>query len=218
MSVLFLSKHKPFSKDAAHLIQLHMEDTEIIFGENTDPFPEHLYEKKFDYVISYVAPWIIPRKVLENAGIAAINLHPGPPGYPGIGCTNFAIYNGEKTFGITVHYMKEKVDSGDIIAVERFPIFENDTVHTLTQRCYIYIYTAFIKLFPFILKHQCMPRSGEDWARKPYTRRELNELCIIRPDMPEGEVRRRVRATTYPAMPGAYIELYGHHFDYNQGK
>jgi len=176
MKILFLSKYKPFSEDVAELIKLHFDDAEIIFGSINDPFPKHILSKEYDYIISYISPWIVPKEVLDNARIAAINFHPGPPEYPGIGCTNFAIYNEEREFGIAVHHMREKVDSGDIIVVERFPILGQDTVYTLTQRCYAYIYITFIEIFSLILDNKPLPKSKECWKRKPFTRKELNEL------------------------------------------
>jgi methionyl-tRNA formyltransferase len=217
-SILFLAKRKPFADDAAELIMLHFKETDIIFGELNDPFPEHILKKKYRYVISYISPWIVPKNVLENSQVAAVNFHPGPPEYPGIGCTNFALYNCEKEFGITVHHMKENVDSGEVIMVERFPIFDNDTVYSLTQRCYAYIYIAFIKFISLIVSEKPLPRSTEQWTKKPYTRRELNELCVITADMPKEEVLKRIRATTYPGAPGPFIEIFGHIFDYNSNK
>lgn len=211
MSILFLAKQKPFAKDAAELIERHFKEAVIIFGNVGDPFPSYLSTERFNYVISYISPWIIPKQVFDNTKIA-INFHPGPPEYPGIGCTNFAVYNGEKEFGITVHHMKERVDTGDIIAVERFPIFNNDAVYSLTQRCYAYIYIAFCKIFSYILSGNPLPKSNEQWKRKPFTRKELNGLCRITKDMPDEEIKKRIRATTYPQMPGAFIELAGTKF------
>jgi len=209
MKILFLAKHKPFAEDAAELIRHHVYEAEIIFGNVNDPFPNHLLIEHFDYVISYISPWIIPKQVLDNTKVAAINFHPGPPEYPGIGCTNFAIYNSEKEFGITVHHMTERVDSGNIITVKRFPIFDNDTIYTLTQRCYAYIYMAFLEVFSLILSNKPLPKSEDQWIKKPFTRKELNDLCRITNNMSEEEIKRRVRATTYPEMLGAFIELAG---------
>lgn len=209
IKVLFLAKHKPFTEDAAFLVNQHFDNAEIIFGNINDPFPNHLLKEHFDYVISYISPWIVPKYILDSTEIAAINFHPGPPEYPGIGCTNFAIYNGEKEFGITVHHMEGKPDSGDIVTVERFPIFNNDSLYSLTQRCYVYIYLSFVKIFSLILSNKPLPKSEEKWKRRPFTRSELNELCRITKDMPECEIKRRIRATTYPDMPSAFIELAG---------
>lgn|SRR3989338_11486946 len=207
--ILFLAKHKPFSDDAAQLLRLHFSDPQIVFGDSNEPFPAHLKAQQFEYVISYISPWIVPAEVLKNTTRAAINLHPGPPEYPGIGCTNFAIYEGAKEFGITVHHMKAKVDTGEIIMVERFPILDDDTVYALTQRCYEHIYHAFAELVPYMVAEKPFPISKEQWKRKPFTRKQLNELCRITKDMTDEEIQKRVCATTYPGMPGAYIELGG---------
>jgi methionyl-tRNA formyltransferase len=214
MKVLFLAKEKPFTKDVADLITQHFLDADIIIGQADLEFPTKLLKQEFDYTISYLSPWIVPKKVLQNTKIAAINFHPGPPEYPGIGCTNFAIYNQEKKFGITVHYMHEKVDTGTIIQVKRFPLFEKDTVWSLSQRCYAYIYTTFVGLFKLMLCAEPFPVSDEKWRRKAYTRVELNELCRITSDMTSREIQRRIKATTFPNMPGAFVEIGGEKFEY----
>ncbi len=205
LKILFLAKkEKPFAEEAAEMIKEHVKDAQIVFGDTDDPFPEHLMAQHYDYIISYISPWVLPKTVLDKARVAAINFHPGPPDYPGIGCTNFAIYNGEKQYGITVHHMAEKVDTGGIIATEFFSISEADTVFSLTHKCYAYIYAAFVKILPLILRGEAMPKSTYQWTRKPYTRKELNELCRLTKSMPEEEVRRRIKATEFPGMPGAY--------------
>ena len=43
-------------------------------------------------------------------------------------------------------------------------------------------------------------------------RKELNALCEITPDMDEQEIKRRIRATSFPGMPGAYVILCGEKF------
>jgi len=157
----------------------------------------YLQQWEGDLIISYLAQWILPDSILQKAGKAAINFHPGPPEYPGIGCTNFAVYNKEKEFGITCHHMLAKVDSGSIIAVRRFPVFENDTVYSITQRCYTEILHLFYKLISDVLTNQPLPQSSEIWKRKPYTRKQLNELCELKAGMDKDEIDLRIKATTY---------------------
>ncbi len=210
--IAFFAKDRPFMQDALQLLELHFQTVDSFIGSATDPFP--LSEpQSYDYLVSYLSPWIIPVTLLQKVRIAHVNFHPGDPRYPGIGCTNFALYNEESEYGITAHYMAEKVDTGPIILVERFPVFPNDTVYTLTQRCYAYIYHAFTKLFPYMLRGEPFPIGDEQWQRSPYRRRELEELCRITPDMPPEEIRRRVRACSYPGYPGAYVELGGVRFE-----
>jgi len=166
-------------------------------------------------VVSYLSPWIIPGSVLEKTRKWNLNFHPGPPEYPGIGCFNFAIYNGETVYGVTAHLMNEQVDTGKIVAVKRFPLIESDSVYTLSLKSYESMFSLFFEVIGCILEHNAIPESKERWSRKPYTRRELEELCRISSDMTEDEIKRRIKATYYPGMPGAYIEIFGNRFEYN---
>ncbi len=198
LKVLFIGKADNFyARVAADFIQMHFENPTIVFSKRSAPFPDELYEWKGDLLISYLAQWIIPNRLLANADLAAINLHPGPPEYPGIGCTNFAIYNGEKEFGITCHHMLSKVDSGSLIAVRRFPVFETDTVYSITQRSYVEILHLFFELISGLLQGKNLPESKETWTRQPYKRKDLDELCQLREGMTDEEMQRRIKATTY---------------------
>src|SRR4051812_40062356 len=94
IDILFICKaDDQFSSQAADFILLHYPEATIIYSTRHDPFPEELLDWQGDLIISYLSQWIIPGKVLEKASMAALNFHPGPPEYPGIGCTNFAIYD-----------------------------------------------------------------------------------------------------------------------------
>jgi methionyl-tRNA formyltransferase len=216
MKVLFIAKESDiYGAKAAEYIQTNYTDALIVIGKRGEPAPSLFSSWKGDLIISYLSPWIIPQDLLERASFASINFHPGSPDYPGIGCTNFALYNGEKEFGITCHHMLPKVDTGTIIAVSRFPIEEQDSVWTLTQRCYVAIFELFIQVMNELKVNGNFAKSGENWTRVAYKRKELNELCRITLDMDEQEVIRRIRATTFPNMPGAFIELYGKRFNYS---
>ena len=183
-------------------------------GKREDPFPSSALGWRGDFIISYLSPWIVPAPVLQGVRIAAINFHTGPPEYPGIGCTNFAIYNGESRYGVTAHHMAERVDSGPLIAVRRFPVHKEDTVFTLTRRCYENLRVLFTEVMIHFFSVGKLPESAEKWTKAPYTRGDLERLCEVSLEMPLEEIERRIRATTYPDMPGAYIDIYGHRFEY----
>jgi methionyl-tRNA formyltransferase len=207
LKVLFIGKADDIhSKKAAEFAQTCFKDLQIVYSRRGEPIPPALFEWEGDLLISYLAQWIIPETLLNKAKWASINFHPGPPEYPGIGCTNFAIYNGETTFGITCHHMLARVDSGSIIAVRRFPIYEDDTVFALTQRCYAEILGLFYELMTAVMKHGRLPQSNEVWMRKPYTRKQLNELCELTPDMDKDEIARRIKATTYGEKVWAHMK------------
>ena len=207
LKILFIGKmDDPYSGIAAAFVKQHFKDPVIIFSRRGDPMPPELNSWEGDLLISYLSQWIIPPDLLESASMASINLHPGSPEYPGIGCTNFAMYHGEKEFGVTCHHMFSKVDCGPIIAVSRFPIFETDTVFSLTQRCYVEILHLFISLLSGILQGRSLPVSQEYWKRKAYTRKDLNRLCELTREMSLEEVEKRVRATTYGDKKWAFMK------------
>ena len=206
--VLFIGKAEdPYSLSAAEFVAETFKDPTIIFSHRSDPFPRELFGWTGDLIISYLAQWIIPKELLDKAERAAINFHPGPPEYPGIGCTNFAVYNGESEFGITCHHMLAKVDTGPIIAVKRFPVLPSDTVYSITQHCYQAILYVFYEVLNEFIKRGEMPQSEESWKRNPYTRKQLNELCTLTPDMSKEEIQKRLKATTFGDKIWAEVKI-----------
>jgi methionyl-tRNA formyltransferase len=210
--VLFLcKKDNEYAQRAAAFVREHFQQPVIFEGGRKDKLPEEVLSWKGDLFISFISSWIYPQQLLSNAGFAAINFHPGSPEYPGTGCTNFAVYNGAKEYGITCHHMNATVDTGNIIAVKRFPVKEEDTVYTLTQQCYKLIEESFYEIMDSILQEWPLPVTNEQWKRKPYTRKQLDELCAITPGMSEEEIERRIKATTYKT-PWAFTKIGNHIF------
>jgi methionyl-tRNA formyltransferase len=213
-SILFIGKRgDAFCQQALDFVQQHFPECVAVLGCRGDRFPESLSWWRGDVILSYLSPWIIPGHVLRRARRASINFHPGPPEYPGIGCTNFAIFNNEKQFGVTCHHMAEQVDTGPIIAVRRFPVQDKDTVLSLTRQCYAHLLALFYEMAALLLDGADLPCAPEQWTRPPYRRAELEALCRVLPEMSEEEIRRRVRAVDYPDAPGAYLELAGIRFE-----
>lgn len=64
--------------------------------------------------------------------MGTINCHAGKlPFYRGRNILNWVLINDEVKFGITVHYIDEGVDTGDIILQRSFPICDQDNYSTL---------------------------------------------------------------------------------------
>lgn len=210
--VLFLSKREnEYAHRAADFIRNNFRNHIIFEGGRKEALPDIVLNWQGDLMISFISSWIYPETLLSNASFAAINFHPGSPEYPGTGCTNFAIYNGEKEYGITCHHMNKNVDSGNIIAVKRFTLKDDDTVYSVTQHCYKLIEECFYEIMDLLMNGKSLPVTNERWKRKPFTRKQLDELCTITPDMSEEEINRRIRATTYKT-PWAFTKIGGHIF------
>lgn len=212
MRILFLGKRGHWATEkAVEFLQTMPAKITLCTGARGDPMPEEAVYFNGDMIVSFSSPWIVPASMRSRA-TWSINFHPGSPEYPGIGCTNFALYEGAETFGATCHHMADPVDSGPIIAVSRVPVFETDTVKILTDRTYFAMFGLFVSVMTEAFAGP-LPVSQETWTRKAFTRRQLDELCRCTPDMPADEIARRVRATVFPGYQGAYVEIGGQRFE-----
>lgn len=80
---------------------------------------------------------IFRKNTIEMPPLGVINCHGGKlPFYRGRNIINWALINDEKEFGITVHYVDEGIDTGDIIRQKCFSITDQDDYNTLLERAY----------------------------------------------------------------------------------
>ena len=64
-----------------------------------------------------------------------VNIHPSLlPKFPGLEAWKQALAAGEKVTGVTVHYVDEQVDHGDVIAQHEVPVLRDDTPESLHAR------------------------------------------------------------------------------------
>lgn len=81
-----------------------------------------------DFIFSFYYRDMVGKDILGIPAKGCINLHGSLlPKYRGRCPLNWAVINGEKETGVTLHYMTEKPDNGDILAQEKFAIGTNDT-------------------------------------------------------------------------------------------
>ena len=79
-------------------------------------------------------------RVLKEQMLAAfprriVNIHPSLlPKFPGLEAWEQALAANEKWTGVTVHYVDEQVDHGDIIAQRKVPVMSDDTPESLHAR------------------------------------------------------------------------------------
>ena len=85
-----------------------------------------------DIIVTCAYGQIIPKEILEYPKFGCINVHASLlPKYRGGAPIHRAILNGEKETGITIMYMAEGMDDGDIISQEKVVIRDDETVGEL---------------------------------------------------------------------------------------
>jgi len=105
-----------------------------------------------DLFVSMSFNQILRSEILGLTPMGFINCHAGElPLYRGRNILNWALINDAKQFGVTVHYIDEGIDTGDIIEQVVEPITDEDTYSTLLKRaivlCADVLYTAVCKLY-----------------------------------------------------------------------
>ncbi len=105
--------------------------------------PENLKGEEFISEITYLNPDIIvvvafrilPSKIFTIPRLGSFNLHASLlPKYRGAAPINHAIMNSEKETGVTTFFLKEKVDTGNIILQEKIIIEDTDNAGTLHDK------------------------------------------------------------------------------------
>lgn len=105
-----------------------------------------------DIIITCAYGQIIPKEVLNIPRLGCINLHGSIlPKYRGGAPIHYAIINGENETGITLMYMDEKMDAGDIIKIEKIPITKEDNIDTLSDKLSILASNMIIDNLPSII-------------------------------------------------------------------
>lgn len=105
---------------------------------NSDEFLAHIKGYHCDLFVSMSFNQIFRKKTIEKPILGAINCHAGKlPFYRGRNILNWALINDEQEFGITVHYVDEGIDTGDIIRQRCYPITDYDDYGTLLDRAYV---------------------------------------------------------------------------------
>ena len=105
-----------------------------------DRYSDDLKEKNIDLIVLAGFLWKLPAAIISAYPGRIINIHPallpkhGGRGMYGNNVHAAVIASGEKESGITIHYVDEHYDNGDIILQVKCPVLPNDTPGSLAQR------------------------------------------------------------------------------------
>lgn len=103
-------------------------------------------------LVSAINPWIIPREVLENPYLEAINCHQALlPKHSGRNAEMWAIYEEDEITGITWHKVRAQVDSGEILIQKELPISQDVTSFAVFRRQMKLAYEAFCEILEPLL-------------------------------------------------------------------
>jgi len=104
---------------------------------NSNEFRAKAKTYNCDLFVSMSFNQIFKEQTITIPRLDTINCHAGRlPFYRGRNVLNWALINDEDEFGITVHFMDEGIDTGDIILQKTYPINDNDNYGSLLETAY----------------------------------------------------------------------------------
>lgn len=146
---------------------------------------------------------LLSKELLEIPRLGGINLHGSLlPKYRGRAPINWVLVKGETETGVTLHYMVEKADGGDIIAQRRVPIDAEDTALDLFKKMTVAGRELLRDTLPLI-KDGTAPRIPQDDGMATSFGRRRPEDGKIDWVQPAKSIHNLIRAVTHP-FPGAF--------------
>jgi methionyl-tRNA formyltransferase len=158
-----------------------------------------------DAIVVIAYGQILPREVLEIPRIACLNLHASLlPRWRGAAPIQAAIAAGDPETGITVMYMAEGLDTGDILLRCRIDILAIDTGGSLHDRLAQIAPDALLEALQ-MLANRNAPRIPQDNALVTYAPKLTRDNGKIDWTEPAEIIERKVRA--FNPWPGAFMEI-----------
>lgn len=241
MRVLFLTKSKPYtlkflewmvqvgvqvivvSKDKLVLentkMKKYCEEQDILVLDNEGLYREIKNHSlpPVDLAISNTFGRLIKKDLIDFVAGNCFNFHCAIlPDYKGLFVYNHGIFNGEKEWGVTAHYVNEKFDEGDIIEIRRFSILpQSVTIKELEEQSQSLAYKMSVDLISNFKEGKGFCRTKQDCLGKGryYSKEDFEQLKKVTENDDAETIRRKIHACWCPPYEGAYIERDGVRFE-----
>ncbi|WP_064093757.1 methionyl-tRNA formyltransferase [Rossellomorea aquimaris] len=160
-----------------------------------------------DLIVTAAFGQILPNELLEAPTFGCINVHASLlPELRGGAPIHYSILQGKPKTGITIMYMVEKLDAGDIISQVEVDIEERDHVGTLHDKLSIAGAKLLIETLPKLLAGETQPVKQDD-TKATFARNIKREQEVINWTKPGEEIYNHIRGL-HP-WPVAYTTLDG---------
>ena len=161
-----------------------------------------------DFLFSFYYRLMLKAPLLALPPRGALNMHGSLlPKYRGRAPVNWAIIRGEAETGVTLHYMTEKPDNGDIVAQTAVPILPDDTAREVFDKVTAAAEPTLRDVLPALIAGTA-PRRPQNLQQSTYFGGRKPEDGVIDWSRSATEIHNLVRAVA-PPYPGARTTLNG---------
>lgn len=171
-----------------------------------DPeFAQTLSAGGVDLLLNVNSLCVADGAVVDAPKIGSFNLHPGPlPQYAGLNCPSWAICNGEREHGVTVHWMASGIDTGSVAYMAKFPLSTSDTGLTVSARCVSDGRPLIDRLLDDALAGTIPKLTQNLRLRRVYLRRDIPYKGLIDWTLPVQKIDAFVRAADFHPLPSPW--------------
>lgn len=161
-----------------------------------------------DFVFSFYCRQMLKPPLLAIPAHGALNMHGSLlPHYRGRAPVNWAVLNGERQTGATLHFMTGKPDAGDIVAQQAVPILPDDTAREVLDKVTVAAEICLDSVLPALVAGTA-PRIRNDIAHGSYCGARTPQDGRIDWRASAAAIHNLVRAVA-PPYPGAFTHLDG---------
>ncbi len=165
---------------------------------------------KPDLLFSFYYRFMLGSALLQLPRLGALNMHGSLlPQYRGRVPVNWAVINGERQTGATLHYMVEKPDAGAIVAQQAVPILPDDTAFEVFNKVTVAAEIVLDRVLPALLEGTA-PRIEQDLKHGSYFGGRKPEDGRIDWLRGAADIHNLIRGVA-PPYPGAFSEIAGKH-------
>ncbi len=170
----------PENGDSNEEIRALVPDIPCIIGKRfkNEENIKFLHSLKLDYILSVHFPYLIPKEVINLPKIGVLNLHPAYlPFNRGWHTPSWAIYE-SSPFGVTLHWVDEKIDTGDIALQKQISISWSDTADSLYKKAIQCELELLREAIPFIINRN-LPRIPQSPEGTFHSKKDLERIRRI---------------------------------------
>ena len=172
-----------------------------------DEIIEEIKNQEPDLIITCAYGQILPKELLEIPKLGCINVHASLlPKLRGGAPIHKAIIEGHSKTGVTIMYMSEKMDAGDIISQKEIVIENDDTASTLHEKLSILGTELLKETLPLIIEGK-NERIKQDSSQVSYAFTLKREDERIKFSNTKKEIYNKIRGLN--SWPGAYCLYLG---------
>ncbi len=167
-----------------------------VFQPEKIKFPESIETLRVvqpDFTVVAAYGQILPQAVLRIPRVACLNVHGSIlPQYRGAAPIHYAVMVGEKETGVTIMYMNEKMDEGDILLTRKTGIGPEETTGEVHDRLAL-LGAEGLQEALALLGQGKAPRIPQDHSKASYAPSLKREQCRIKWDSSSAEIVNKIR-------------------------